>query len=39
MNDEQVIERYVEAATTRAFQLGAILGLVAGLVMGALFWP
>jgi len=33
------MQRYLEAATTRAFQLGAILGLVAGFVMGVLFWP
>jgi hypothetical protein len=39
MNDEQVIQGYLEAATARAFQLGAILGLVAGFVMGFLFWP
>ena len=39
MNDEQLMQRYLEAATARALQLGALLGLVAGFVLGVLFWP
>ena len=39
MNDEQIIEQYLNVATTRAYLLGAILGLAAGFVIGALLWP
>jgi hypothetical protein len=38
MNSEQIIERYVQVATNRAYLLGAILGMVAGFVAGALLW-
>ena len=39
MNNEQIIEQYLQAATNRAYLLGAILGLAAGFVAGALLWP
>ena len=39
MNQEQIIEQYLEVATNRAYLLGAILGLAAGFVAGALLWP
>jgi hypothetical protein len=39
MNNEQIIEQYLEVATRRAYLLGAILGLAAGFVAGVLLWP
>jgi len=39
MNQEQIIEQYLQAATNRACLLGAIFGLAAGFVAGALLWP
>jgi hypothetical protein len=39
MNNEQIIEQYLQVATNRAYLLGAILGLAAGFVAGVLLWP
>ena len=39
MNNEQIIEQYLQVATNRAYLLGAILGLAAGFAAGVLLWP
>jgi len=39
MLNDPILEQHLEAATSRAYYLGAILGLAAGFVIGALFWP
>jgi hypothetical protein len=38
MNQQQIIEKHLKAATDRTFWLGAALGVVAGFV-GGVFWP
>ncbi len=34
MNQQQIIEKHLKAATDRAFWLGIILGLIVGLIVG-----
>ena len=38
MTDDQIIAKHIEAVTNRAYFMGAILGLAAGFVAGALLW-
>lgn len=39
MTQEQIIQAHLQAATNRAYVLGAILGLALGFAIGALLWP
>jgi hypothetical protein len=38
MDQQQIIEKHLKAATDRAFWPGATLGIVGGFVAGVLFW-
>ena len=39
MLSDPILEQHLAAATSRAYYLGAILGLAVGFVVGVLFWP
>jgi hypothetical protein len=38
MTHDEIIEKHLEAATNRAYFMGAILGMATGFVAGALIW-